>query len=611
MSCNEVVMDSLKYKGGEVMVTVTGMVNSDRMVLQNNGGDDLEIHNNGSYTFSNKLANGENYDVEIKEMPSSHNCEVRNGVGTISKNDVNGVEVVCSEKAWKQDAYLKASNAESGDRFGYSVAIDGDILVVGANGEDSNSTNIDNEDSHTSGLDDGSADDSGAVYIFKKDSNGDWVQDAYLKGSNAEGGDKFGENVALSGDVIVVGVWAEDSNSTNIDNRDDHPTVAESNNSATFAGAAYVFKRDSNDNWIQDAYLKASNTRASDNFGISVAIDGNIIVVGAYTEDNSSTNINNADGHPTSGETNNSASDSGAAYVFKKNSSGDWVQDAYLKASNAESGDRFGGSVAISEDVIVVGAKYEDSNFTSIENDDGQTNGADDGSADDSGAVYVFKKVGDDWVQDAYLKASNADSNDRFGESVAIDGDIIIVDAYGEDSNSTNIDNIDGSASNNNDVSYAGAVYVFKRDSSNNWVQDAYLKASNAEADDVFGMSVAISGDVIVVGAEGEDGSSTNINNTDGSASTDNSLVDSGAVYVFKRDSSGNWVQDAYLKASNARTNDSFGMSVAIGGDTIVVGTVYEDNSSTNIENTDSHPTVAESDNGASNSGAVYVFKRQ
>jgi uncharacterized Zn-binding protein involved in type VI secretion len=291
--------------------------------------------------------------------------------------------------------------------------------------------------------------------------------------------------------------------------------------------------------------------------------------------------------------------------VFKKDGSGNWIQDAYLKASNAESYDWFGISVAISGDTIVVGANQEESNQTVITNTDGVASGVN--GAGYSGAVYVFKKDGSgNWIQDAYLKASNAASMDSFGFYVAISGDTIVVGAPGEDSSQTTITNTDGVASTDNTAGSSGAVYVFKKDASGNWIQDAYLKASNAEANDYFGRPVAINGDTIVVGAYVESSNQTTITNTDGTASADNTAAESGAVYVFKKDGSGNWIQDAYLKASNADTGDHFGYSVAISVDTIVVGAYVESSNQTTITNTDG---VASTDNTAA-SGAVYVFKR-
>jgi hypothetical protein len=581
--------------------TVSGL--SGTLVLQNNAADDLSITSNGSFTFATGIANGEAYDVTIKNNPTGQFCRIVNSAGVVAGSNVTNVAVTCSSSdfTWIQDAYLKASNTDATDEFGSSVAISGSTIVVGTQYEASNQTTITNNDGTAST--DNSAIGSGAVYVFKRDANGDWIQDAYLKASNAEAGDGFGYSVAISGSTIVVGAYSEDSNQMTITNADGS---ASANNSAAHSGAVYVFKRDANGDWIQDAYLKASNAGANDEFGRSVAISGSTIVVGAYGEDSSQTTITNADG---SASVNNSAVNAGAVYVFKRDAAGDWIQDAYLKASNAEANDWFGFSAAISGSTIVVGAWQEDSNQTTITNTDGvaSTNN----SAMNSGAVYVFKRdAAGDWIQDAYLKASNAEAGDQFGYSVAISGSTIVIGASGEDSNQTTITNADGSASGVNGATGSGAVYVFKRDANGDWIQDAYLKASNAEASDGFGYSVAISGSTIVIGASGEDSNQTTITNADGSASANNSAANAGAVYIFKRDGNGDWIQDAYLKASNAEADDQFGFSVAISGSTIVVGAFREDSNQTTITNDDGQPGLPDNDS-AENSGAVYIFKLQ
>ena len=229
---------------------------------------------------------------------------------------------------------------------------------------------------------------------------------------------------------------------------------------------------------VQSGYLKASNAGASDEFGASVAVDGNMVVVGAPQESS------NGAGGPTD----NSADSAGAAYVFVR-SGATWSQQAYLKPSNAEAGDRFGESVAVDEDAaggptVVVGAFGEDSNGVG---------GPTDNSEAQAGAAYVFVRSGATWSQQAYLKASNAQFFDNFGLSVAVAGDTVVVGAHSEDSNGT------GGPSNNS-ASDAGAAYVFVR-SGATWSQQAYLKASNAEAQDSFGLSVAVDGDIVVAGA--------------------------------------------------------------------------------------------------------------
>ena len=482
---------------------------------------------------------------------------------------------------WEEKTILRASNAESGDYFGYTVAISGETIAVGAYGEASNATTIDNDDGSPTATVNGFSY-AGAVYVYKKNTSGNWVQDAYLKPTNMDTSDHFAINLAISNDIIVVGAYQEDNSLTTINNTDNCSITQ--TDTASSSGAVYVFKKDGSGNWIQDAYLKASNAASQDYFGSAVAISGDTIVVGAYGEDSSSTSIDNDDGDPTTDT--NGLTDPGAAYVYKKDGSGNWIQDAYLKAPNAGTGDYFGHTVAISGDTIVVGARGEDNSSTSINNSDSATI-TDAGTLTDSGAVYVFKKDGSgNWVRDAYLKASNTGVNDyfsggegafNFAAGVAISNDTIVVGAYGQDNSSTSIINTDdASITDAGTATDSGAVYVFKKKSNGDWFQDAYLKASNAGASDLFGYSVAISGDYIVVGAYSEDNSSTSINNTDNASINETSTaLQSGAAYVFKKNTNGDWVQDAYLKASDAAASDLYGFSVAISGNIIVVG-AYE-----------------------------------
>ena len=488
-----------------------------------------------------------------------------------------------SSSTLTQEAYLKAPNAESNDVFGWVVAASGNTIVVGAIGESSNQTTITNGSTASA---DNSVSGAGAAYVFVR-SGSSWTQEAYLKAPNAGGGDVFGSAVGISGDTIVVGASGEDSNQTTITNG----TTASADNSANEAGAAYVFVR-SGTTWTQQAYLKAPNAGGGDEFGSAVAISGDTIVVGAYIEDSNQTTITNG----TTASADNSAPQAGAAYIFVRSGT-TWTQEAYLKAPNAESGDVFGRAVAISGDTIVVGALGEDSNQTTITNG---TIASADNSANEAGAAYVFVRSGTTWTQQAYLKAPNVGGGDEFGSAVAISGDTIVVGASGEDSNQTTITN--GTiASADDSANEAGAAYVFVR-SGTTWTQQAYLKAPNAENGDFFGRTVAVSGDTIVIGASAEDSNQTTITNGT-SASSDNSASGAGAAYVFVR-SGGTWTQQAYLKAPNAESGDSFGQPVAVSGGTIVVGATGEDSNQTAITN----GTSASSDNSASGAGAAYVF---
>lgn len=407
---------------------------------------------------------------------------------------------------WAQEAYLKASNTGAGDSFGYSVALsaDGTTLVVGAYLEDSNAIGVEGDEANDS------AHDSGAVYVFRR-SSGTWAQQAYLKASNTEQGDEFGASVSLSadGDTLAVGAYGEDSSSTGVD-------ALQTDNSADEAGAVYLFRR-TGSAWAQEAYVKASTAEGGDLFGFTVALspDGATLAVGALGEDSSESGV---DGN----EANNAAPQSGAVFVFRHTAI--WAQEAYLKASNTGAADGFGFSLALSTDgsTLAVGAWGEDSGARGVNQNQL------DNSASQSGAVYVFgRSAGARWAQAAYLKAFNTQLGDDFGFSLALSGDgsTLAVGAWSENSDATGIDG----EPFNSAAPDSGAVYLFRRAAF--WAQDAYLKASNAEPGDVFGYSVAISGDgtTLVVAALGEDSRAVGV---DGDQS-DNAANDSGAVYVF------------------------------------------------------------------------------
>jgi hypothetical protein len=507
------------------------------------------------------------------------------GSGSGSSGGSDGSGSASTALSWSEQAYVKASNANASDYFGNSVAVSGDTMVVGAYQESSNETTITNGSTASA---DNSASQAGAAYVFKR-TGSTWVQEAYLKAPNAGVADYFGYSVAVSGDTLVVGAFGESSNQTTITNG----STASTDDSATVAGAAYVFKR-TGSTWVHEAYLKAPNADAQDNFGYSVAVSGDTVLVGAYGERSNQTTITNG----SAASADNTASSAGAAYVFKRTGS-TWAQEAYLKAPNAEAFDNFGNSVAVSADTVVVGAYGERSSQTTITN--GSTASADN-SANSAGAAYVFKRTGSIWAQEAYLKAPNAQTNDQFGFSVAVGGDTVVVGANQESSNQTTITN-GSTASADNSASNAGAAYVFKRAGSS-WAQEAYLKAPNAEAQDNFGYSVAVSGDTVVVGAFGERSNQTTITNGS-TASTNNGTNQAGAAYVFKRTGS-TWAQEAYLKAPNPDAFDNFGYSVAVSAETVVVGAYKERSNQTTVTN----GSTASANNSATDSGAAYAFFR-
>ena len=472
--------------------------------------------------------------------------------------------------------YVKASNAEMDDRFGRNVSLsaDGKTLAIGASREDGGTTGIDGNQS------DNAAAESGAVYVFTE-IGGVWSQQAYLKASNTEDSDRFGGEVSLSadGNTVAVGASLEDSNASGI-NGD------QADNSISGSGAVYVFGR-SGDTWSQEAYVKASNTSIGDGFGeeLSLSADGSTLAVGAVNEDSGATGI---DGN----QADNSEIESGAIYVFARNGNL-WTQQAYIKASNTDAGDRFGRAVSLSADgnTLAVGARNEDSGATGVDGDQS------DSSSPDAGAVYVFVRAADVWTQQAYIKASNTGAIDLFGGSVGLsaDGDTLAVGALGESGQDSGIN---GNQSDNS-ADEAGAVYVFSR-AADSWTQQAYLKASNVNAFDLFGGVIGLSGDGnrLAVGAAGEDSVADGIDSRQG----DNSRLDSGAVYMFERSGS-DWFQQAYVKASVGDDEDAFGieLSLSADGDTLAVGADREDSVAGGINGD-------QTDDSEESSGAVYLY---
>lgn len=411
----------------------------------------------------------------------------------------------------------------------------------------------------------------------------DDFDEAYIKASNTGASDQLSYGAALSADgtTLAVGAPGEASAATGVGGD-------QTSDAAPYSGAVYVFRR-SGSVWAQEEYLKASNTGADDLFGESLALssDGTILAVGAPSESSAATGVGG-------NQTNNRMDGAGAVYVFVRTDT-TWEQQAYVKASNPGEINEFGGDVSLSADggTLAVGAEGEQSAATGIDGDQ------DDESVNGAGAVYVFRRTGSTWAQEAYVKASNTNAGDRFGRVVALaaDGATLAVSAPYEESAATGVDG----DQMNNDAMRSGAVYVFGRTGST-WAQEAYIKSSNNGPGDTFGVSMALSasGEVLAVGAFSEDSEATGIDGDQAS----NGARDSGAAYLFRRDDSG-WVQEAYVKASNAEADDHFGFRVALSSDgaTLIVS-AHEESSVAVGVNGD------QTSNSAADSGAVYVFRR-
>jgi hypothetical protein len=483
-----------------------------------------------------------------------------------------GTPIRPAANAWspKSIAYIKASNAKKDDQFGLTVALSGDgsTMAVGSTAEDSAAKGINGNQADHSALN------SGAVYVFVRN-GGNWVQQAYVKASNAKASDQFGASLALSGDgnTLVVGATGESSSATGVNGN-------QSDTSMAGAGAVYVFIR-SGTTWAQQAYVKASNTgekEDGDQFGYSVAIssDGNTLATGAVAEKSAATGIN--------GDQSNKAADgAGAVYVFTRGGS-TWAQQAYVKPWNTTArGGLFGYSVGLSGngDTMAVGTYDEDRG---------------------KGAVYIFTRTGATWLQQNRLTASNAEAGDSLGCSIAIsdDGNTVVAGAFDEDSILRGIQPPnEGSNDAASDVS-TGAAYVFVR-TGTAWAQQAFIKATNTRLNDQFAWALALSrdGDTLAVGAHLEDSGATGLNGDQEDASAE----DSGAVYVYAR-SAAKWTPVAYVKASNVRPSAEFGISLALNGDgkMLAVGAFKDSGGGAGI-NPAKSPAKA-----APESGAAYVY---
>ena len=348
-------------------------------------------------------------------------------------------------QGWILQAKLEASDGDPGELFGYSVAISGTTIVVGALDF---SSGISGEPSGT-----------GAAYVFVR-SGAIWEEKACLRASNADRDDEFGRSVAISGNIIAVGAPEEDGDAAS--------TAVSPNEELRNSGAAYLFEGQGS-NWTQRAYLKGSNLGQGDLFGYSAAVDGDTVVIGSLFERTSEPNVR-----------------TGAAYVFDR-TGGTWTERAHLEASNWRAGDWFGASVAVSGDTIAVGAPNED--------------GEDREPGYNAGAVYIFTRDGADWSQQAYLKASNPDYRDEFGWSVSLSENTVAIGAHFEDGDAAS-----SASAPNNLAPGAGSAYVFARGADSIWSQLGYLKGYNAMGDAQFGGAVAISSGTVVVGAPKEGG---------------------------------------------------------------------------------------------------------
>lgn len=297
-------------------------------------------------------------------------------------------------------------------------------------------------------------------------------------------GDQFGRSLGADDNFVIVGSTDDDD-------------------AGSLSGAAYAFEWTAGV-WSQVQKLVPVGLEAGDKFGRSVSLDDGTLIVGAYLDDDT-------------------GADSGAVYVFER-AAGQWLQAFKLTGSQADAGDQFGYSVCVRGDLAVISAR-EDTPF-------GQA----------SGSVYVFERILGQWQEVAFLSASDGGVADYFGESVAIDGEFVLVGAYGEDDGGTG----------------SGAVYAFKENNNGVWVETQKIEPLDDASLDFFGWSMAAQNGRAVIGAWGKTTAAGSL---------------AGAAYVFELNA-GQYTQVAKLLPAQQLSLDSFGYSVALYDDRILVGAV-------------------------------------
>jgi trimeric autotransporter adhesin len=572
-----------------------------RATLVLNGASPITV-GDGEFAFKERLADGAAYTVGLSAAVPGHPCTFEREKGIIAGADATDVVVRCPASHDPELVSLLISGGDLAPTFdpkkdGYATTkpLNGvsffpprTTTTVTAKARDSGATikiasapAVMGAGSANVALDAGAnridvvvtAADAVAQRHYTIDLSGIPTID-YLKASNTRPGEVFGTSVATSGDTLVIGAYGETSLAKGVNNP---PAPYSATDGAT--GAVYVFTR-AGGVWSQQAYLKASNTHDESGlsgplFGYSVAISGNTIAVGAPQEASNATGVNG-------NQADASAITAGAAYVFTRVGT-TWTQQAYVKASNARPISRFGVAVALSGDTLAVGADAESSNASTVNGDQANQ------SLSRAGAAYVFTRSGVTWSQQAYIKASNTRSEASFGSALALSGDTLAVGAPYETSSATGVNGSQAATGSN-----YGAAYVFAR-SGTTWSQQAYVKASNTRADANFGYAVAVSGDTLAVGSNGES------SGVPGDPA-DTSASNAGAVYVFAR-AGATWSQQAYVKAAKPQTAAGFGTSVALSDNTLAVGSPYE---ASNAKGFDGD----QGDKSTARAGAAFVFAR-
>ncbi len=328
--------------------------------------------------------------------------------------------------------------------------------------------------------------------------------------------DEFGRAVAITNNYAVVGVRLEDNDAQGKDPKPD-------------AGAVYIYERGKDNKWKQVQKIVASDRQPGANFGWSVGISGNTIVVGAIYERFDAAGRNEANAE-------------GAAYVFERGADGVWKQTQKLLSSAREGYNYLGTSVGIDGNIIIVGAPGHSRDSSEKQ----------ESYIGDAGAVFVFEKRGNNWRRTYKLIASDRQLGDGLGNSVSINGNFVIAGASSQDMDTKG----------DNRMEFSGAAYIWERLADGKWTKSIKLIASDRTPYDEFGFSVAIDGDNAIIGAKG-----VTLKRTD-----ENNDPNSGEAYIFSRNENGEWKEVLTIIPGDRKDRDLYGNSVCISGNYAIVG---------------------------------------
>ncbi|MBN1186523.1 MAG: T9SS type A sorting domain-containing protein [Bacteroidales bacterium] len=410
--------------------------------------------------------------------------------------------------------------------FGSIMAISGNYAIIGVPYDPMDENNTD------------SIHGAGAAYIYMRNGSGDWIFRQKLTAPVRDKDEFFGYSVAISGNTAIVGACGEDYDPNE-------------QNYQSYAGAAYIYELNVDNNWVKTQKIVASDRSSDDLFGAQVAVSGNIIAVSA-------TGVENPIMFP------GITVQTGAVYIFERDSINQWIETQTLTLMSVSDYAGFGSELSINGNTLVAIAK-DYLSMSLMKEIDGHVN-------------FYEKNTSSSWWDElGQTRPDGIVYGDGYGNSAAVYGDYIMIGAPGEDKDGNNGDSLHK----------AGAVYIYTADTSGWGTNYQKITANNRNPDDRFGSSVSMYGNTAIIGASYGDKDNNGLD----------SLKDAGLAYIFELNNNRKWVEKQIISAPDRHSEDHFGSSAAISGDYILFSSPY-------------HDFDLAGDDSISNAGAVYIYER-